>query len=97
MTNDCEFLVDALPTSSHDTDTFPTRLIAEAAERIVEKCMVEGIDGAETIGASAVGPKRVIVVILKKRGWNVQLNGTDVTLLKPGNFSGSIPSLIEDG
>lgn len=101
--SDCEFIVDALHEGSQDT--FPTKLIGEAAEQIVQKCMEQGIDGAETVGAVAVGPKRAIVVVLTKKRWNRSnmsggtfgLNMTNVTLLGPGIILGLSPSLIEDG
>lgn len=100
--SDCEFIVDALHEGSQDT--FPTKLIGEGAEQVVQKCMEQGIDGAETVGAVAVGPKRVIAIVLTKRwsgssmsGGTFELNMTNVTLLGPGIFSGLSPSLIEDG
>lgn len=102
-TSDCEFIVDTLREGSYDT--FPTKLVAEKAEEIVEKCMKRGIDGAATIGAVVVGPERVIVVVLMRKGWMAEsvsrglteLNVTNVTLLRPGNFSALSPSLIGDG
>ena len=101
--SDCEFIVDALLEGSQDT--FPTKLIGEGAEQIVQKCMELGIDGAETVGAVAVGPKRVIAVVLTKKGRNgsnmsggtFELNMTNLTLLGPGIISGLSLSLIEDG
>ena len=47
--------------------TFPTKLVAEKADEIVEKCMKRGIDGAVTIGAVVVGPERVTVVVLMRK------------------------------
>lgn len=101
--SDCEFIVDVLRGGSQDT--FPTKLIAEKAGEIVEKCMERGIDGAETVGAAAVGPKLVIAVILMRKGWKgnsvseglVELNMRNVTLLRPGNFSGLDMSPIDVG
>ena len=101
--NDCEFVVDALYERSEDI--FPTKLIGEAAEDVVEKCLEQGIDGAETLGAVAVGPGHVITVMLKKKGWLrgsgggalVALNVTNVALLRLGNSSELAPSTIEDG
>lgn len=102
-TSDCEFIVDALREGSEDT--FPTNLVAEQAEKIVRKCMERGVDRAETVGAAAVGPKRVIVVVLMKKGWMrgmagggvIELNVTNVTLLGLGNYWGLGPSLIGEG
>lgn len=65
--NDCEFIVDTLPGKEEEEDTFPTLLVAQKARRIVRKCMVEGVEGRESLGAEAVGGKRVIVVVLAKR------------------------------
>lgn len=101
--NDCEFVVASIVEG--EDDVFPTRLIAEAADGIVESCMEEGIDGAETIGTDAVGPKGVIAVVLLKRlmerggvsGGLHPLNVTNVQLSKPGNLSGLYSSLVEDG
>lgn len=95
--NDCEFIVEALFDDSQDT--FPTRLIAEAAEAIVQKCM---IDGAETLGAVAVGPKRVVGVFLTKRWWERGyrdgrlglLNVTSARLLRPGSHTWLNPALL---
>lgn len=93
--SDCEFIVDALYEESQDT--FPTRVVAQKAEEIFQKCIERGIDGAETVGAVAVGPKHVIAVILKKTGWMrnsesggmYELNMTNVTLLGPVDKSSS--------
>lgn len=98
--NDCEFIVEALHDDSRDT--FPTRLVAEAAEAIVQKCL---IDGTETLGAVTVGPKRVIAVVLSKRWWGRGdrdgrlglLNVTNATLLGPGSHTGLISALIKEG
>ena len=61
-TDDCEFIVEVLREGSYAT--FPTKLVAEQADQIVEKCMKRGIDGAATIGAVVVvGPERVVVVV----------------------------------
>lgn len=95
--NDCEFIVEALYDDSQDT--FPTRLIAEAAEAIVQKCM---IDGTETLGAVTVGPKRVVAVFLTKRWWERGgrdgrlglLNVTNARLLRPGSHTWLNPALL---
>ena len=95
-TNDCEFLVDALTEGSQDT--FPTKLVAQAAESVVQKCMDEGVEGGkETLGGVAVGPKRVFAVILRRleRSRSGVLNTTNVQLLGPGNGSGLNTSNIE--
>ncbi|CAF9941695.1 hypothetical protein IMSHALPRED_002852 [Imshaugia aleurites] len=99
---DCAFFVDALHPG--DEDTFPTELIGETALEIVRKCMEEGIDGAATVGAGSVGPKRTIAVILirpgvergSQSGGTFDLNMTNVTLLGTGNSSGLAPSSTED-
>lgn len=88
-----------------DEDTFPTKVVAEKAEELVEECLERGIDGAETVGAVAVGPRRVIAVVLMRKGarkdgvgrGTFELNMANVTRLGAGNFSGMSPSLIEDG
>ena len=67
--------------------------------------MERGIEGAETLGAVAVGPKQVIALIMVKKAWTregvseglVQLNLTDARLSRPGSRWGRIPSLVEDG
>lgn len=94
--NDCEFIVEALYDDIQDT--FPTRLIAEAAEAIVQKCM---IDGTETLGAVTVGPKRVIAVSLSKRWWERGRNGrlgllnvTNARLLRLGSHTGLNTALL---
>ncbi len=100
---DCVFIVDTL--HEGDYDTFPTYLVAEQAENIVKKCMERGIDGAETVGAVAVGPKHVLAVILVRepstRGSvgreRLELNMTNVTLMGTGNSSGLSPPFVEDG
>ena len=101
--NDCEFIVDALHDESQDT--FPTKLIGKAAAAVVEKCMEGGIDGAETLGAVAVGPKLAIAVVLTKKWWmrggrseGLDLfNVTNARLLGPGVHSGLNSALVEDG
>ena len=85
-TNDCEVVVDTLG-GEEGEDTFPTMQVAQRARRVVRKCMVEGVDGRETLGAEAVGSKRVIVVVLSKKipdglgGDGVGLNRTGGMLL----------------
>ena len=100
--SDCEFVVDGH--HEGDQDTFPTKLVAEKAEEIVNKCMERGIDGAETVGAVVVGPKRVIVVVLMRKerirggvGAEVLKLVTNATMVGPGNFSAGSPPFIEDG
>lgn len=74
------------------------------AGAIIENCMERGIEGAETLGAVAVGPKQVIALILVKKAWTregvseglVQLNLTNAKLWRPGSRLGRIPSLVED-
>ena len=100
---DCAFIVDTL--HEGEDDTFPASLVAEQAENIVKKCMEQGIDGVETVGAVAVGPKQVLSVVLMRRqtmrgsvgGDFLELNMTNVTLMGTGNFSGLHPPLVEDG
>lgn len=100
---DCAFIVDALHEGDHDT--FPTYLVAEQASNIVRKCMERGIDGAETVGAVAVGPKHVLAVILTREplmrgnggGDMLEINMTNVTLMGTGNFSGLSPPFVGDG
>lgn len=97
-TNDCEFVV--APFDQSDFDIFSTRLVAETASDLVERCMEQGIDGAETLGADAVGPKGVIAVVMLRRimkgewtnGALDQLNVTKVRLSKPGVVSGLLSS-----
>lgn len=98
--NDCEFIVEALNEDSRDT--FPTRVVAEAAEAIIQKCM---IDGTKTLGAVTVGPKRVIAVVLSKRWWDRGgrdgglglLNVTNARLLGPGNHTGLNSAMVKEG
>lgn len=94
--SDCEFIVDVL--RGGNQDTFPTKLVAEKAEAIVQKCMEQGIDGAETVGATAVGPKHVIAVVLaRKRSMGDSLSQGLIGLNMSLNFPGlSIPP-IQDG
>ena len=100
--SDCEFIIDELHGGSQDT--FPTKLVAEKAEEIVEKCMERGIDGTETVGAVTVGPKCVIAIVLMRKermGGGVgaevlELNMTNVTMVGPGNFSAGSPPFVEE-
>lgn len=101
--SDCEIIVDAIQEQSQDT--FPTKLIGEKAEELVQKCMERGIEGAETLGAVAVGPALVLAVIVLRKVSNSGsgsggvhgLNMVNATLLRPGNFSRISQSLVEDG
>ena len=70
----------------------------------MEWCLERGVDGAETLGAASVGPKKVLFVVLIRKGWgrgdggSVGLLGTgNMTLLGGGNSSGLETSLVEDG
>ncbi len=70
----------------------------------MEKCLERGVDGAETLGAVAVGPGHVITVMLKKKGWLrgsgsaalVELNVTDAALARLGKSSKTAPSSVEE-
>ena len=101
--NDCEFIVDALYEGAQDA--FPTKLVGEMAGAIIENCMERGVEGAETLGAVAVGRKQVIALILVKKAWTregvseglIQLNLTNARLSRLGSRLGRIPSLVEDG
>ena len=71
----------------------------------MQKCMERGIEGAETLGAVAVGPALVLAVIVLRKVSNSGsgsggvhgLNMVNATLLRPGNFSRISQSLVEDG
>ena len=101
--NDCEFVVDALYEGAQDE--FPTKLIGKAAGAIVENCMERGIGGAATLGAVAVGPEQVIVVVLIRKTWTrrgvseglVQLNVTNSGLSRPGSRLRRNSSLVQEG
>lgn len=93
--NDCEFVVDVLK-GDGSLDVFPTKLVAEKAEEIVNWCMERGVDGAQTLGAVSVGPKKVLVVVMMRKGWG-RGGGGLVGLLGTGNSSGLLTSFVEDG
>ena len=92
--NDCEFVVNTI--QDNEDDTFPTRVIAAAANRIVGLCLDEDFGGRHTIGSEVVGPKGVIAVAMRKKPVNEEmvsgglhpLNLINVTLSKPGGSSG---------
>ena len=101
--NDCEFIV--APIDAGEYDVFPTRLVAEGANGLVESCMEQGIDGAATVGVELVGPKGVIALVMLKRLMKTggpsrglqPLNVTNVRLSKPDVLSGLLSSLVADG
>ena len=98
--NNCEFVVGT--TQPGEDDTFPTRLIAAAANRVAVLCLARR--RPKTIGAELVGPRGVIAVAMRKRLVNGErasdglhlLNLTNVLLSKPGGLSGLPSSLVED-
>ena len=104
--NDCEFVVDAIVEGKEDV--FPVKDVAIQGRKVVRKCMVEGVQGRETVGAEAVGPKRGIVVVLLKRlgvdadeeeglsGSLKVLNGNGERLLPLFNASRARARLIGD-
>lgn len=101
--NNCAFVV-TWAYDDRDEDTFPTKLIAESADEVVEKCMEVGIEGVETIGAGFAGPREVIAVVLVKDprtlgaigGGLGLMNMTNTTLLGPGSLSGLVSSLTAE-
>ena len=97
LPNECEFHIEEIVAGG---DIFPTRLLAEGAQGLVENCMERGIDGAATLGRVTVGPRGAIDVVLRKKG-HVDggvhlLDLTNVQLSKPGSLSRPSPSLVED-
>ena len=64
-TSSCEFIVDSI--GEVEDDTFPTKEIALRANEVVETCMVQVEKGGESVGASAVGPKGILALVLMRR------------------------------
>lgn len=80
--NDCEFVVDAMPLSPSRIggDTFPVRVIAAAANILVWECLY----GQHSLGAGVIGPRSVTFLRLRRktstsRGGRVSLNGTGMS------------------
>lgn len=81
-TNDCEFVVDAMPLSPSRIggDTFPVRVIAAAASILVWECLY----AEHSLGASTVGPRGVTFLRLRKKtaidkGVGILLNVTGIS------------------
>ena len=97
LPNECEFHIEEIVAGG---DIFPTRLIAEGAQGLIENCIEQGIDGAATLGRVTVGPRGAIDVVPRKKGHvggGVHLlDLTNVELSKSGSRSGPSSSVVED-
>lgn len=102
MNNDCEILVDTM--KDDQEDMVSAYAVGLTARDIVRFCLEPKAGKGATIGAGAIGKKRVLVVALLKRipeplggnGIVRSSNRTDARWQLPGHGSSPYASLLED-
>ena len=63
--NTCEFVVDVVSESA--LDIFPTKMIAGAADGLINDCLIGNRREASTVGHTLAGPRQVVQVTMRKK------------------------------